>query len=327
MGTLEMPVWMDNGGPYAAGMDRTVLWGAMPVPGVFAQDCAVAASGNSAPGIVAQRGAGANQSVDISPGRIVVGESGTTNAGWRNYLCKHSGAAVTNFAMPAAPVGGNPRYDALCATVADSTVGGGSNNWTFTVVQGTAAASPAFPTVTGMSTVLAMILRPNANNNVTTANIINCANQLWYEGGTRLAYAKYNAGTHTVKSNSANSFAQIDSTWHATFTVPPSGKVKAVVSGIGGATGVTTAVGVMGLYVAVADASNATPAGAVYGMTSTTNGNNDRVSYESRITGLTPGAVLTWWPVYARGAGAGGTAFWVTSNGEGDSWFAVYADA
>lgn len=338
-GVIEAPVWMDNPpspGNYAAGMDRSVLFGAYPTPGVLAPDCVVAAgSTTTAPGLVAQTAAGANQAVDINVGRIIVAESGPTNASWRNYLCKHSGAAgtVTNVAMPAAPVGGNPRYDAVCVLVNDSTVSGGTNNWTWDIVQGTAAASPAFPTVTGMRTVLAYVLRPNANNNCLTANITNVANRLWFEGGTRLGYAKYNPGTFTQSTTITNAFAPIASSWYTTFTVPASGKVLVKMSMYTGWS--WTAGGTVdqqGVYWAVVDSSNTAPAGASYAIHHVNDGVGAgqglrRNYYEAHVTGLTPGAVLTWWPAWRKSSANSGTAYNQVSSANGDFWLKVYADA
>lgn len=343
MGTIEMPVWMDNGGAYAAGMDRSVLWMAAPVPGIMAPDANVGATG--AEGVVAQKAGGAALSVDVSPFRAIVAESGPTNASWRNYLCKHSGTAVTNVPMPAAPVGGNPRYDALCVLVADSTITSG-NNWTFDVVQGTAAASPVYPTVTGMRTVLAMILRPNAAATVTTANITNCANRLWYEGGTRMAYAKYNPGAFTSLTTGSTSLVPIvagvpGTGWTVVFTAPPTGKVKVVTEFFASFfTGTATNPGadIYGMYSAVVDASNAAPPGSLravthwnQGITSAARDTGTGVQpihrhIESHITGLTPGNVYQWWPAWKCGAGGGVNTLQV-SNSAGDAWVAVYADA
>lgn len=350
MPTLEMPVWMDNGGAYAAGMDRSVLWMAAPVPGIMAPDTVTTAVGQE--GVVAQHAGTANLSVDVSPFRAIVAEAGTTNANWRNWLCKHSGTAgtVTNVPLTAAPVA-NSRYDAVCVQVADSTVTGVANNWSFLVVAGTVAASPAFPAVPNNALCLAMVLRSTSQTQILTNQIVNVANRLWYEGGTRIAYAKYNPGTLTSPSTTSATFVPIvaggagtTGSWNVTFTAPPTGKVKAIIdmyAGAAGASGTSGTADVQAMYWSMIDSTNASPAGGQYAMThwneSNINGTANsagmwfkRHRYEAHITGLTPGNVYQWWPGWRRGnstATAGVTCQSQVSNSNGDAWCAIYADA
>lgn len=342
MGTLEAPVWGDNMGTYAAAMDRSVLGLLAPVPGILAPDATgITTAGNE--GVVSQHAGTQNLSVDIVPFRSVVGESGTTNASWRTYLCKHSGTAVTNQTMPAAPTtAGQSRYDAVCVQVQDSTVSGAANNWQFVVVQGTATSgTPAFPsTPAGMYLVLAYVLRPANQTQILNSQIINVANRLWFDDGIRLAYAKYNPGTFTQSTTITNAFAPIvpggiGTGWNLTFTVPPTGKVKARISMYTGwsVSGSPTPVNdAQGQYWALVDSSNAAPAGAAYAIHHWSDGVTAgtglrRNQYEAHITGLTPGAALTWWPAWRKSSQYGGTAYNQVSSANGDFWCAVYADA
>lgn len=115
---------------------------------------------------VAQRGAGANMSVDIAKGSAVV--FGTENEQQGTY-------GVTNDATVNVVIGAadptNPRRDLIVARVRDAFYSGGTNAWALEAVAGTAAASPVDPTVPNNTLVLARVAVAAAAGSITNANI------------------------------------------------------------------------------------------------------------------------------------------------------------
>jgi hypothetical protein len=161
--TYEKPIWQDNAGvgvpaQYAAGLDRAVIAAIHQSAGVYgATDL-----------FVSQRGAGADSSVDVALGKAIVYEQSTTE---RAYLIRLTGSAQ-NVPLPASPAS-NSRYDMIYAQVRDSTLSGTVDDWVFTVVSGTAAASPAEPSApSGQSLLLARVTRTSG-----TASVVNSAIQ------------------------------------------------------------------------------------------------------------------------------------------------------
>lgn len=85
---------------------------------------------------VSQRGAGANMSVDVAAGAAFVkGDTGT-----RQGIYHLVNDGVVNLAVPAAH-GSLPRVDQVIARIFDSSVSGGSDTPTLSILQGTATAS------------------------------------------------------------------------------------------------------------------------------------------------------------------------------------------
>jgi len=113
---------------------------------------------------VTQRAAGANFSVDVAPGSIIITGDDQTNQG--NYLAKCT--ALENVAISAAP-GSNSRYDIVVVRHCDSnagSVGTSAGQTTATladftsgisVIAGTAAASPTVPAVPNTCALIAVI--------------------------------------------------------------------------------------------------------------------------------------------------------------------------
>lgn len=157
----DAPRYTQNVNTYSAALDREVIraeskykWG-------------VYGSGDLK---VTQRAAGANYSVDIAMGRVLVPESTSTDSlGWRSYLCGLSGGAE-NYVLGNPPVS-NSRYDIVYASVRDSTVSGGSDDWVFSHTEGTAAASPTIPALPVQATLLAVILRTAGEASILNAAI------------------------------------------------------------------------------------------------------------------------------------------------------------
>lgn len=120
---------------------------------------------------VVQRSAGANNSVDISAGSIVVPGTSISNQGYYYVL----NDATVNLPMSSAAHGSLPRIDTVIVTARDSFYSGANNDSTFIYVAGTAAASPAAPDITALGHLnfwrLANISVPANDNTITTAEI------------------------------------------------------------------------------------------------------------------------------------------------------------
>lgn len=119
---------------------------------------------------VVQRGAGANNSVDVGSGTIIVPG---TESGLQGYYHVHNDATV-NVAGVAAH-GSLPRIDTVVLKVRDSFYSGGNNDAQLLVVSGTAASSPARPDLDALSHEnyyrLADISVPANDNTIVTGDI------------------------------------------------------------------------------------------------------------------------------------------------------------
>ena len=155
---VDPPLWLQNAG-YPAIVDRDLLDAVWTAAGVIgAGDLAVG-----------PRGAGANMSVDVAAGRVIV--VGSDAAGQGKYLCRSS--ATVNLPVGVAPGPGTSRIDLVVAHVYDDAVIGGTDHlWLPEVVAGTAAASPVAPPVPNSALVLAAARPiPNALAAVVAGNI------------------------------------------------------------------------------------------------------------------------------------------------------------
>jgi len=158
MTTYDNPLWM-QALTYPAGVDRDLIDATFPNPGV------IAAAGLA----VTQRGAGANMSVDVAAGLVVV--AGTDIAGQGKYLGKVN--STVNVVVGAAPGAGLTRVDLVHAHMTDGTVvGGGTNAMAVQILAGTAVSSnPVPPAVPASSEALANITVASGTAAVTNAMI------------------------------------------------------------------------------------------------------------------------------------------------------------
>jgi hypothetical protein len=148
---LETPVWL-QAGVYPARLDRRAL------DELFRQQNRVMR------GIVAtQRAAGANFTVDVSAGAMVVRVTSQPNGG--AFLLFST--AVENVAAGTSP-GSGTRTDTLIATVNDPNAGGAAgNNWVLRIIQGT--------TIPDNSIAIARIARTNTESAILNAAITDVA--------------------------------------------------------------------------------------------------------------------------------------------------------
>jgi alkanesulfonate monooxygenase SsuD/methylene tetrahydromethanopterin reductase-like flavin-dependent oxidoreductase (luciferase family) len=154
---LETPIWL-QGGTYSARLDRSLL------DVIFTEG--VVDPGGSAL-LVAQRAAGANDSVDIAAGAAIIAGDDEANQG--KYYVRHT--AVSNVVFTPAP-GSDSRIDLLVLQVNDPTAGGSAgDNATFVVVEGSVAGSPVPPAVPDTAIPLAEVLRTATDTSITDAMI------------------------------------------------------------------------------------------------------------------------------------------------------------
>lgn len=122
---------------------------------------------------VAQRGAGANMSVDIAAGEAwVLGESVALQGLYHGY--NDATFNLTGFTSAHATL---PRIDRVALRVRDAFHGDAANDLTFVIVTGTATSGATLSNLTGAAAVaanhllLANVLIPAASSSITTANI------------------------------------------------------------------------------------------------------------------------------------------------------------
>lgn len=154
---LDTPTWLQNG-TYSARLDRIFT------DVLFSEGVMQVAAGQL---LVTQRGAGANDSVDIAAGYACIQGDDTADQG--KYLVRNR--ATVNVAATAAPVA-NSRIDLVCLRINDPAAGGpAGNNASFVYVTGTPAASPTPPATPTSAIALARVLRTVGDAAVVAANI------------------------------------------------------------------------------------------------------------------------------------------------------------
>jgi hypothetical protein len=152
--TLETPIFL-QAGSYSARALRRVVDATLNL-GVVEEDDL----------LVAQRGAGANMTVDVAPGLVVVPAASASNG---RYLC--SNTATVSLTIGAAPGAGDGRIDLVVAKVRDAQYSGSDNDWQLLVVAGTADPSPVAPSTPAGSIALATVEVTDATTSVVDADI------------------------------------------------------------------------------------------------------------------------------------------------------------
>jgi hypothetical protein len=121
--------------------------------------------------LITQRGAGANNSVDIGPGAIIIPGTSVTNQGYYHVV----NDATVNLPMSTPAHGSLPRIDTILVKVRDGFYSGPDNDGQFLYVAGTAAASPVAPDLVALGHVnfwrLANVSVPANDNTISTADI------------------------------------------------------------------------------------------------------------------------------------------------------------
>jgi len=155
--TLHLPLW-GQAGSYPANLDRQLI------SAMFGDARVV--SGMA----VTQRGLGANMSVDIAAGRVVMpGPSGS-------YLGYSD--ATENRTIGAAPAAGTSRYDLITAKMTDPVAmgSGAALGWDIVVVPGAAAATPTEPAVPAWSTLLGRVLVASGTVTISSSLVVDMRN-------------------------------------------------------------------------------------------------------------------------------------------------------
>jgi hypothetical protein len=147
--TRHTPNWLQQG-TYPASIDRDVLGFYSPTPRTTG--CAVTVS--------------SAMTVNIAPGQVAVPTANNTGT----VLCTSD--AVEQVTLTAAPASGTNRYDLIICQARGNDLDGGSNNdFIFTMVTGTGAASPTIPAVPNNAALIAHIYIPGGSASVTAGNI------------------------------------------------------------------------------------------------------------------------------------------------------------
>jgi hypothetical protein len=155
--SLETPIWL-QGGTYSARLDRSLL------DVIFSEG--VVDPGGSAL-LVAERAAGANDSVDVAAGAAII--TGDDEANQGKYYVRNT--AVVNVAFTPAP-GSDERIDLLVLQVNDPTAGGAAgDDAVFEVVEGSVAGTAVAPAVPDTAIPLAEVLRTATDTSITDAMI------------------------------------------------------------------------------------------------------------------------------------------------------------
>jgi hypothetical protein len=147
--TRYSPLWLQQQ-TYAASVDRRLpgaLW-----PTAATTGCAVTVS--------------SGMTVNVAAGTVAVPTANNTGT----VLCASD--AVEPVTLAAAPAAGTNRYDlVICQARGNDLDGGANNDFLFTTVTGTAAASPTIPAVPNNAVALAQIYVPGGSASVTSGNI------------------------------------------------------------------------------------------------------------------------------------------------------------
>jgi hypothetical protein len=147
--TRYTPLWLQQGS-YAASVDRRLVGALWPAPA--SAGCAVTAASGMA--------------VNVAAGQVAVPSQNSTGS----TLCTSD--AVEPVTITAAPGSGTNRIDVIICQPRGNDLDGGTNNdFLFTVVTGTPAASPTVPATPAGAVALAQILVPGGSANVIAGNI------------------------------------------------------------------------------------------------------------------------------------------------------------
>jgi hypothetical protein len=156
---------------------------------------------------VAQRGAGANMSVDIAAGEAyVLGES-VTNQGLY-YVYNDAVYNLTGFTAAHATL---PRIDRVAIRVRDAFHGDAANDEAAVILTGTATSGATLANLTGAAAVpanhmlLANVLIPATSTTITTANIDTTVRARSGPAGTVLAYNEFTVPVTCTATTEATS--------------------------------------------------------------------------------------------------------------------------
>jgi hypothetical protein len=183
------PLWQQFSS-YAASQDRSLIAALWPSGGL--RGGAVTAVANT-------------MTASVAPGTIAV----PLQAGQGSALCMWDANETVTIA--AAPPSGQSRIDLVVAQVRDNALdSGGNNDFIFSAVTGTAAASnPAVPAVPTNAAAVAQVLVPGAAGNLNTATITMPSSPL-SPGDVLHAAVFRNAAFNATSTKTAIAFDTVD---------------------------------------------------------------------------------------------------------------------
>lgn len=123
-----------------------------------------------------------NMTVKVAPGGAFV--TGTEAAGQGTYYANSQSIETLTIATANAT---NPRRDIIVAKVEDSDYGGSTQEWSLAVVQGTAAASPADPSLPANALALARVTVGAGATSITNGDITDLRTRAAALGGRIIA--------------------------------------------------------------------------------------------------------------------------------------------
>lgn len=160
MATFHTPLFMqrddDTPVPYSAAESRRLIESVFGAVGRVCSDDALR---------VTQRGAGANGTVDVAEGLVVIPGDDGPYIGWQE--------GVHNEPVGVPPSAGHERYELIIATQHDELIAGTDSNWVVTHVSGASASAgtAVIPTLPDRSTRLAVVKWTDTMVSVTNSAI------------------------------------------------------------------------------------------------------------------------------------------------------------
>lgn len=192
---LDLPLYL-QGGSYSANAFRTLVDAAMKEGVVDPGDYKVT-----------RRAVGANMSVDVAPGTVVLNADITAFQG--KYMCRNT--TTVNRAVTAAPSSGNSRIDIVVVQVRDAQLDGGLNNdQVINVIAGTPSSSPTIPATPVNATKLAQVLVTDTTTTIQNTAITDT------RAGARVDTTTHAYGSMTDQNLPADS---VYSDWGSPVTV------------------------------------------------------------------------------------------------------------
>lgn len=207
---VQNPLWLQAAGAdaaiaYTAAQFRSLINAMFPVPGTIA-------TGDFT---MAQRGAGANFSIDISSGRCAIQGTDTTHQG--SFVVESWG--TLNCPTPSAPVSGSPRVHRVVLQILDKQSTGTLYGWEVHLVEDTGSGLPAAP---NSSYTLGTVTIPVGASSVTTAMILNQSVPIGAPYGLWTNYTPVIAGMNNNAGTVLGRFCRIGKTVAVQSTFTPS---------------------------------------------------------------------------------------------------------
>lgn len=200
--TRYTPLW-EQAGSYAAAVDRRLIGALWPT--AASSGCAVTVAAGT-------------MNMNVAAGTVAAPAANNTGS----VLCCSD--AVEIVTSPAAPGAGSNRYDVVVCQPRGTDLDGGANNdFVFSVVSGTAAASPAVPATPAGAVALARILVAGGSASLNAANLTDVRPSTLAPPRGLLALAEVNAPQGSIGTTTVD-LAGLS----CTFTTPANRRIKVI---------------------------------------------------------------------------------------------------